>query len=84
MNILIIIFDLIFNTLTLFLYSYFGAVTTFEFLLYGVHLYESDWYKMPIEQQKYMILIIRNAQEDLCFTGSKLFVMDLATFSRVK
>lgn len=71
------------NLLTIFLYSYFGAFATDAFADYGECVYEIRWHELPVVLQKYLIHMIRNSQKRLCYTGNNLFVLNLATFSRV-
>lgn len=71
------------NLFTIFLYSYFGAFATTAFFTYGECIYETCWYQLPLVLQKYLIHIIRNGQIEMHYTGNNLFVLNLATFTRV-
>lgn len=72
------------SMLNLFLYCYFGKLTTDSHLQMTLHLYESDWTGISIELKKYFILIIANMQKPLHFYGSGFFVLNLETFNVVR
>lgn len=60
-------------SMTPFLYCYFGKSAT-----------DSYWQKLPIELQKYLILMIANMQRPLYYHGFGIAVLDLETFIKVK
>lgn len=51
--------------LNIFLYCYFGKLATESFEKISNCLYESNWRKLPIKQQKYVLLMMVNAQQPL-------------------
>lgn len=67
----------------LFLYAYFGTFATGVFEKYGDYLVESNWNEQSIEFQKYILLMIRNAQQPQSYKGNELFVLDLRCFAKV-
>lgn len=46
-------------------------------------LYESNWPELPIELQKYFILMIQNAQRPLYYHGFEIAVLKMETFCKV-
>lgn len=65
------------------LYCYFGKVATDSFGLMAYALYECNWYELPLNLQKYFILMIQNAQKPIFYTGSGLAILDMETFTKV-
>lgn len=68
------------GTSTLFFYCYYGSRTTENFNNFPIRFYESKWYELPINQQKYFIIIIANSQIPVIFHGFRLFELSLSTF----
>lgn len=71
------------TVLTLFAYCYFGKLATQSFEDMADAFYESNWQNLPINLQKYMILMIANAQKPLYYHGYGLAVLNLETFTAV-
>ena len=46
-------------------------------------LYESNWQRLPIELQKYFIIMIANTQKQINYRGFGTAVLELETFSCV-
>lgn len=70
-------FALTVSAANLFIYCYFGANAT-EDLLYSVdYLFKADWYKLPVNLQKYFILMIANTQKPIVFDGMGMMKVDL-------
>lgn len=68
---------------TVFLYCFFGSLTTDQFLRYAHISYESEWYTLPIELQKFIQLIIADAQRPRIFQGFKIIDLNLLAFTKV-
>lgn len=66
-----------------YLYCYVGSLTTDQFLRYGDVAYEFQWYKLPVDLQKYFPLMIANAQRPQIFTGFSIIELNLVTFTKV-
>lgn len=66
-----------------YLYCYVGSLTTDQFLRYGDVAYEFQWYKLPVDLQKYFPLIIANAQRPRIFSGFNIIDLNLVTFTKV-
>lgn len=71
------------STGTVLLFCYVGSITTSEFLRYGDISYQSDWFRMTINQQKCILLIIVDAQRPLIFDGLGIIDFHLPTFVKV-
>ncbi|XP_055309198.1 uncharacterized protein LOC129573051, partial [Sitodiplosis mosellana] len=53
----------------LFLYCYYGGRATIDIVSYSNLLFESAWFKLPIEFQKLVIVMIANAQIPIDYDG---------------
>lgn len=78
-----ILFALIFTTLVLYLYCYFGKLATDSYRAYANCLYECDWTSLPARQQKYFILMIAHAQKPIYYDGWDLVNLDMELFLKV-
>lgn len=67
----------------LFLYCFFGKLAMVSFLEMGNSLFESNWQNLPVELQKYITLIIGNAQEPIFYHGFQVVILDLETYTKV-
>lgn len=83
LNICLIFFGFTVSCLNLFLYCHFGQRTTDEYAAIADNLFESDWFKSPVEIQKYFTMMISNAQRPLTYNGFSLVYLDLETFLKV-
>lgn len=70
-------------TAILFLYCFYGKLATDSFGSMAVCMFESNWQDLPVDLQKYFILVIGNAQRPLFYHGSGLAVLNLETFTKV-
>lgn len=68
----------------LFLFCFYGKKTTDSYRNIADCLYDCNWHEMPIDQQKYIIMMIMNAQIPLHYHGSRIVIMDLETFVKVR
>lgn len=71
------------STSTILLYCYIGSLTTEQFLRFGDISYEFPWYKIPVDLQKYIPLMIADAHRRKKFTGFGIIDLDLAAFLKV-
>lgn len=71
------------STSLLFWYCYFGKIATDSFEAMADCLYESNWQSLPIELQKYFIIMIANAQRKLYYHGFGVVKLDLEAFTKV-
>lgn len=67
----------------LFLYCFFGKLATESFQEMADSLSESNWLNLDVALQKYYILMIRNAQIPLEYSGFGIAPLNLITFSKV-
>lgn len=72
-----------FYTLNLFIYCYFGKLATESFENMANHFFESNWYELPIDLQKYFVMMIGNAQRPIHYHGSGIAILNLDTFKNV-
>lgn len=68
---------------TVFLYCYIGSLTTEQFHCFGDVSYESEWYELPVKQQKFILLIITDARRPLVFHGFNIISLNLWVFTTV-
>lgn len=71
------------NLSNLLLYCYYGKQTTDYYAAYADCLFESQWYKLPVDLQKVMLMVIGNAQRPLFYHGFRIARMNLETFTSV-
>lgn len=65
------------------LYCYLGKLATESYAKMADCVYDSNWYKMPLNLQKYLVLMIANAQAPLHYHGFKIAVLSLETLTKV-
>lgn len=65
------------------LYCYYGKVATDSFGMMADCLYEFDWFKLPLDLQKYFVIMIGNAHRPIYYTGSGIAALNLETFTKV-
>lgn len=61
-----------------------GRMVTEQFAQMPNHLFQSRWYILPVDVQKYFILMLTNTQQPVFFDGFGMFVLNLETFSAVQ
>lgn len=66
-----------------FAYCYFGKLATESFAKMSECIFELNWQKMTVGQQKYIIVMIMNMQKSLYYHGFGIAILDLNTFLRV-
>lgn len=71
------------GTTNLFLYCFFGKLATDSFDNMAYCMYASKWQALPINLQKYFILMIGNMQRPLYYHGFNVAYLNLETFCRV-
>lgn len=47
-------------------------------------LFESEWQCLPVNLQKYVIVMIADMQRPVYYHGFEVAILDLETFSKVK
>lgn len=69
--------------LILFIYCFFGSVASDDFLRHTDCIFESLWYELPTKLQRTIVMIVRNAQQEMCFDGFGMLTLNLMTFTKV-
>lgn len=62
---------------------FFGCRATANYENIANYSYESNWYELSNDKQKYFIMMICNAQRPRYFHGCHLFNVNLDTFAKV-
>lgn len=65
-------------------YCYFGSKATESFEKMGDLIFELKWYELPIQKQKYFILMAANMRKPLHYHGFGVFLLNLDTFVQVR
>lgn len=65
----------------IFTYCYRSECVTTDLLEIGDHFYNSEWYRLPVKQQRLLALPIDRAHSEFRFKGLGLFNCSLAVFS---
>lgn len=69
----------------LFLNCYFGEKAANSYLDMAQHFYMmSAWYKLPIDLQRYYVLMMANAQRPTYYDGLGIAYLNIPTFGRVR
>lgn len=79
-----VIVALLIFVLNLFIYCYFGELATGSFEKMSDSLDDIDWYELPIELQRYFILMKANMQKPLHYHGFGVANLSLNTFITVR
>lgn len=69
--------------MSLLVYCYYGLFVTDSFLKNSQCLFDLPWRKLPIEFQKYVLMMIGNTQHPLIYKANSLITMNLETFKTV-
>lgn len=72
------------NILWIYFHCLLGKMVTDRYDEWSNHLYNSQWYELPIGLQKYVILLLTNMQKPFYFHGFKIYVLNLETFEKVR
>lgn len=67
----------------LFLYCFFGKLAIDSFARMADSLFEANWQDLPINLQKYFILMIANSQKPIYYHGFGVAILNLETFCKV-
>lgn len=76
-------FAIVVSMLNLYMYCYFGAFTTYNFADYVQCLSNAEWYGLSIDIQHHFLMILRNAQLEVCYDGFGMIKLNLETFLKV-
>lgn len=64
-------------------YCFLGTLATDSYQNYADLLYETHWYKLPLNLQKLYILMIANAQKPIYYHGFGIIQLKLNIFIKV-
>lgn len=67
----------------LFVICYLGKTATENFLTMADLMYKVNWHELPIELQRYFILMMANMQQPLYYHGFGVVILDLETYTSV-
>lgn len=69
----------------LFIYCYFGMLSTESFEQMSDYLYyDLNWFEMPFKLQKYLVIMISNMQKPIYYHGFEIAQLSLRTFIQVR
>lgn len=71
------------GVLNIFMHCLFGKLATDQFDQLPNYLFESNWPNLPLQLQKYFVLMMANAQQPLYFSGFGIVILNLETFTKV-
>lgn len=83
MDTIILISVAVINPSWVFLHCFLGKLVTDRYDELSIHLFQSEWYNLPVDLQKYFILMIQNTQIPMEFDGLGIYVLDLEAFATV-
>lgn len=70
--------------LILTLYCHYGKMATDSFGTMSDCMYEYNWYDLPVELQKFFILMIGNGHRPVYYTGSGVATLNMETCTKVR
>lgn len=70
--------------LNVLIYCYFGSKSTESYEKMGDRIFDLKWYELPIQKQKYFILMAANMQKPLRYHGFGVLSLNLETFVQVR
>ncbi|XP_055305901.1 odorant receptor 22c-like [Sitodiplosis mosellana] len=79
-NLVLMLFGVFVSGTNLFVYCFFGKLATESYTKIADCLYEANWREVSIDLQKYIIVMIQNAQRPLYYHGFGIAVLNLETF----
>lgn len=67
----------------LFIYCFFGKLASESYAKMSDSLFETNWQSLPIDLQKYVVIMIGNGQRPLHYHGFGVAVLNLEIFCKV-
>lgn len=64
-------------------FCYYGVLASESFEQMADSLFESNWLELPVELQKYFVIMIANMQNPLFYNGFGVFDVNLTSFISV-
>ncbi|XP_031638083.1 odorant receptor 85c-like isoform X2 [Contarinia nasturtii] len=71
------------NLTNLFVYCYFGKLSSLSYEQMAYSLYEFNWQRLPVKLQKYLVLMIGNMHRPIFYHGFGFFILNLETFTKL-
>lgn len=68
----------------LLLYCFLRKTATESYSKNAECLYDFNWTRLPLDLQKYLIIMIQNGQVELLYHGFNIIHLNLVTFSNVR
>lgn len=82
-NFFVILLTLVVGIMILFFFCSYGKSASESFEQMANRLYECNWLEFPVDTQKYIRVMIMNAQRPINYHGSGIAVLNLETFAKV-
>lgn len=67
----------------LFVYCFLGKLASENYFKMSDCLYDFDWKRLPVNLQKYFILMIQNTQKPIYYHGFGVCILNLEMFTKV-
>lgn len=83
-NILVISTGVLAGTSNLFAYCYLGKMATHSYENMAKCLYDCNWHELSPKLQKYIVVMMANAQRPVYYDGFGVAVLNLETFTKVR
>lgn len=80
---IVVFFDIFLTLFMAFSYFYLSEWITTDLLEIGDHFYDSPWYRLPVKQQRLLMLPILRTERVFRLKGLGIFDCSLAVFSAV-
>lgn len=68
---------------SLFAYCYFGKIATNSYDQMAECLYDCNWHELDLQHQKYILVMMMNAQRPIYYNGFGVADLNLETFTTV-
>lgn len=69
--------------MNLYVYCYYGKMATVELEAYADCIYNTQWYRKPLEIQKSFVVVIAHTQRPLFYHGFGAINLNMETFLRL-
>lgn len=84
LDVSILLIALLVSSANPFLYCYHGKMTTDYYAKMADCLFEANWQVLPVDLQRYFILMIQHSQKPVYYRGFGMANLDLETFRDVR
>lgn len=83
LNFYMVLMALLVSGANLYFYCYYGNRSTDDYAQMANILFESNWNELPVEYQKFVKMMIANAQRPFFYHGLHIFHLNLETYLKV-